>query len=95
MQRGAAALLLCVGCLHGIVACSERHEGAANGAAVDSRVAGPPTGVTADRVGQNAPEFKLPALRVDAQGRRVDGLIELSAYRGKVVYLDFWGSWCE
>jgi peroxiredoxin len=38
-------------------------------------------------VGQKAPEFKAPAL---------DGKTKLSltAYRGKVVYLDFWASWC-
>jgi thiol-disulfide isomerase/thioredoxin len=38
-------------------------------------------------VGQKAPEFTAPAL---------DGAKKLSlgAYRGKVVYLDFWASWC-
>lgn len=34
-----------------------------------------------------APEFSLP----DLQGRK----LELSAYRGKVVLLDFWATWCD
>jgi peroxiredoxin len=38
-------------------------------------------------VGQKAPDFKAPAL--DGKSR-----LSLSAYRGKVVYLDFWASWC-
>jgi peroxiredoxin len=38
-------------------------------------------------VGQKAPEFKAPAL--DGRSK-----LALSAYRGKVVYLDFWASWC-
>ena len=37
--------------------------------------------------GDEAPQFS---------GRRLDGgsPIALSAYRGKVVYVDFWASWC-
>jgi thiol-disulfide isomerase/thioredoxin len=38
-------------------------------------------------VGQRAPKFSL--LAVDGKGK-----VDLSAYRGKVVYLDFWASWC-
>lgn len=34
-----------------------------------------------------APDFSLP----DLTGRRLD----LSSYRGKVVLLDFWATWCD
>lgn len=39
----------------------------------------------AAEVGQSAPPFSLP-------GR--DGTITLAALHGKVVFLDFWASWC-
>jgi peroxiredoxin len=37
--------------------------------------------------GDRAPAFSAPSLTGD-------GTVELSRYRGKIVYLDFWASWC-
>jgi len=37
-------------------------------------------------LGDKAPAFSAPGLS--------GGTVSLSAYRGKVVYLDFWASWC-
>ncbi|WP_396589213.1 TlpA disulfide reductase family protein [Bermanella sp. R86510] len=37
--------------------------------------------------GQSAPAFSLPLL---SNGK----VVNLKQYRGKVVYLDFWASWC-
>lgn len=47
------------------------------------------TGFSATNITQHplAPEFSLPELT----GHRLD----LSAYRGKVVLLDFWATWCD
>jgi peroxiredoxin len=38
------------------------------------------------KVGQQAPEISLP----DAQG----AIINLSSFKGKIVLVDFWASWC-
>ncbi len=43
--------------------------------------------VQATEVGQPAPQFTLPALKTDSQ-------TTLQQFAGKVVYLDFWASWC-
>jgi peroxiredoxin len=45
------------------------------------------TAAAALEAGDPAPPFEAAKLTGD-------GRIELSAYRGKVVYLDFWASWC-
>ncbi len=47
-----------------------------------------PAVALAVEVGERAPEFTLPAIDTSVQP------IRLSDYQGKVVYLDFWSSWC-
>lgn len=37
-------------------------------------------------IGKPAADFELPNLKQD--------MVKLSGYQGKVVYLDFWASWC-
>lgn len=43
--------------------------------------------VNATEVGQPAPQFTLPSLQQDRQ-------TALKEFAGKVIYLDFWASWC-
>jgi peroxiredoxin len=55
----------------------------------DAPPAGPIGTVTPNGVelGEAAPDFALPGPNGDT--------IRLSDFRGKVVYIDFWASWCE
>jgi thiol-disulfide isomerase/thioredoxin len=41
----------------------------------------------ATEVGQSAPQFTLPSLKTDSS-------TALKQFAGKVIYLDFWASWC-
>ena len=50
------------------------------------RCARGPSGDESPEIGRTAPGFKLP----DLSGREVS----LEQYRGKIVILDFWATWC-
>jgi thiol-disulfide isomerase/thioredoxin len=54
-----------------------------------ARYHGGPTGTRGKAIAEQslAPDFSLP----DLTGQRLD----LSSYRGKVVLLDFWATWCD
>jgi peroxiredoxin len=58
----------------------------APGGGTTSRPAGAPTGRVGGQIGDTAYDFEL----VDADGRQV----RLSDFKGKVVVLDFWATWC-
>ena len=46
-----------------------------------------PVSAESVRPGQVAPDFKLPLLRENTP-------VALADFQGKLVYLDFWASWC-
>ena len=46
-----------------------------------------PSAALAIEAGQRAPDFRLPDLKGEGQ-------VSLSDHKGKVIYLDFWASWC-
>ena len=48
-----------------------------------SKLSGQPTGL---EIGNKAPEIRLPTTRGDT--------ISLSSQKGKMVLIDFWGTWC-
>ncbi len=51
-------------------------------------LAAPVTALAVD-AGDTAPDFTLPVLRTTDSGE-----VSLADFRGKVVYVDFWASWC-
>jgi peroxiredoxin len=66
---------------------SARIHQVATAALAISLLLGAGAGARAVEAGQKAPQFTLPSLDGGPQ-------LSLAAYRGKVVYLDFWASWC-
>ena len=43
------------------------------------------------KVGSNAPDFSL---QLQQDGKPSDKIVTLSSYKGKVLFLHFWATWC-
>ncbi|MGH9863152.1 MAG: TlpA family protein disulfide reductase [Candidatus Acidiferrales bacterium] len=61
----------------------------------DSLSAGGPQRATQALLNQPAPDFSVPTLETSAESEPAPPQVTLSDYRGKVVLLSFWASWCR
>ena len=43
------------------------------------------------KVGSNAPDFSL---QLQQEGKASDKTVTLNSYKGKVLFLHFWATWC-
>jgi len=85
-MRPLCALWLAVLSAAGLFVCDGRSESAATASEGGLRAPAVPVLTEAPRVGHVAPDFVLTTL----DGREV----RLSDYRGHVVFLNFWATWC-
>jgi thiol-disulfide isomerase/thioredoxin len=69
----------------GVLLCRRRARAAAMAAGIACAALSLPPPATALEVGQPAPAFSLNG---------PDGSVQLAQFKGKLVYIDFWASWC-